>query len=77
MQKTGSSQGPPNPIYHFHVGFIGVHGRNESTGSLNTHGEALKHLPNSSILNINHELDSIDVNKGQIHGELIYVLFEI
>ena len=38
-----------------------------------------KHLSNSLILKINHELNSIVMNKGRIHGELMYfeVLFKI
>ena len=33
----------------------------------------VKIFPNSPILRINHELDSIKVNKGRIHGELRYI----
>ena len=33
-----------------------------------------KTIPNSPILRNNHELDSIVVNKGQIHGESRYFL---
>ena len=47
--------------------------------SLNTHKLMSKQLPNSPILKNNYELDSIMVNKGQIHEELKYFLgvFEI
>ena len=38
--------------------------------SLNTHGDMSKQVPKSPILINNHELDSIEVNKGQIHKEL-------
>ena len=40
--------------------------------SLNTHRDVSKIIPNSPILRNNHELDSIMVNKGQIHGKLRY-----
>ena len=43
--------------------------------SLNTHGDVSKQVPNSPILRNNHEIDSIVVNKGRIHGELRYYLF--
>ena len=38
--------------------------------SLNTHELMSKKLPNSPNLRNNYELDSIMVNKGQIHGEI-------
>ena len=33
-----------------------------------------KSFPNSPILKINHELDSIVVNKGRVHEELTYLI---
>ena len=42
---------------------------------LNTCGDVSKQVPNSPILINNHELDSIEVNKGLIHRELRY--FEV
>ena len=38
--------------------------------SLNTHEFVSKQLPYSAILRNNYKLDSIIVNKGQIHEEL-------
>ena len=51
-----------------------IHGpwRDESARSLNTHGHVSTQVPNSPILMNNHELDSIEVNKDRIHGELRY-----
>ena len=40
--------------------------------SFNTRGDKSKQVPNSQILINNHELDSTEVNKGRIHGELRY-----
>ena len=40
--------------------------------SLNTCKNVSKQVPNSPVLINNHELDSIKVNKGRIHGELRY-----
>ena len=37
-----------------------------------THGYMSKKVPNSPILINNHELDSIEVNKGRIYKELRY-----
>ena len=56
-----------------------VRKKKESSSSLKTCGHTSKYLSNSSILKINHELDSIEVNKGRIFGELsnFYVFFEI
>ena len=53
--------------------------KKESSSSLKTCGHTSKHLPNSPILKINHEIDSIEVNKGRIFRELryFYVFFEI
>ena len=39
---------------------------------LKTHGYVSKTISNSPILRNNHELNSIVVNKGQMHGELRY-----
>ena len=38
--------------------------------SLNTRGDVSKQVQNSPMLRNNHELDSLVVNKGRIHGEL-------
>ena len=39
---------------------------------LNIRGDVSKIIPNSLIFRNNHELDSIVVNNGRIHGELRY-----
>ena len=39
---------------------------------LNTREDVSKKVPNSSILIYNHELDTIEVNKGRNQGELSY-----
>ena len=41
--------------------------RDRSAMSLNTRGDLSKQVPNSPILRNNHELDSLVLNKGQIH----------
>ena len=42
----------------------------ESARSVNTCQDASEQIPNSPILINYHELDSIEVNMGQIHDEL-------
>ena len=51
--------------------------RNDSVWSLNSHEIMSKLIPNSPILSNNHELRSIVVNKGRIHGQLrkIWIIF--
>ena len=46
------------------------HSQNDSVWSLIPHKIMSKLMPNSPILRLNHELNSIMVNKGQIHGEI-------